>query len=201
MWSLGTYSDTVREIVDEAQARAIIVGLRAGVNYARAAVNYLTPTTLSEAFLATPIGLLIRWASPDYANQLLSDHKKAALKAIDDTVPLIDKLAGEWWNGAATGIPAPDGTATWTEWKRKAGLIASALQAYVAYQPTVGPNLVRLVADLTITVVNCVTNPEKCLKGPGIPSLPIPTWAWVGAGAVALLGGAYVFNTFAPRRR
>lgn len=203
MRQLGDVSGSLRQFVDETQARAIVAALRQGVTLATQAVNYMTPTTLSEAFLATPIGWLVRWASPEYAAQLISDHKKAALKNIRDTIPLIDKLGGEWFQAAKTGIPAPDGTDNWIEWKRKAGLIADALQDYVEYQSDASLifNLPQFVADLVISTANCVTNPEKCMDGPGIPDLPIPWWVWAGAGGVALIGGAYVFNTFAPRRR
>lgn len=194
---LGEGPSGIREFVDEASARAIVAALRQGVTLSTQAVNYLTPTTVSELFLSTPLGWLIRWASPEYAQQLVSDHKKAALKNIADTNKLIDKLAGEWFQAAKTGIPASDGTATWTEWKRKARIIADSLQAYAEYQSDASLvyNLPRLVADLTISVVNCTTNPERCMEGPGIPDLPIPGWVkWIGAG-VAAVGGAYVFNT------
>jgi hypothetical protein len=200
MWRLGGIYEGIKETVSEAQARAIVAGLRQGASIATTAVNYLTPTTLSEAFLATPIGWLVRWASPEYAAQLISDHKKAALKNIADTIPLINKLDGEWFQAAKTGVPASDGTATWTEWRRKAILVANALQAYVEYQSQ-PLNLVRLAADLVISVVNCATNPGSCMEGPGIPKIPIPWWIWAGAAGGALLGGAYIFNTFAPRRR
>lgn len=200
MWRLGGVYDNVKEVVNEAQARAIVAGLRRGVTLATAGVNYLTPTTLSEAFLATPLGWLVRWASPDYAAQLISDHKKAALKNIADTVPLINKLDGEWFQAAKTGIPASDGTATWTEWRRKALLIADALQDYVSYQSQ-AMNLIQLAGDLVISTVNCVTNPGSCMEGPGVPDIPIPWWVYAGLAGVGLIGGAYVFNTFAPRRR
>ena len=97
--------DTIREIVDEAQAHAIIYALREGVKLARNAVNYLTPTTLSEAFLSTPLGWLIRWALPDYAEQLLSEHKQSALGNIANTIPLIDKLDTVWFNAAKNSDP------------------------------------------------------------------------------------------------
>lgn len=191
----------VREFVNEASARAIVAALRQGVTLARNAVNYLSPTTLSEAFLATPIGWLIRWASPDYAEQLLSDHKRSALKNIADTIPLIDKLDGVWFQAAKSGTPSPDGLSTWSQWRENAWLISDALQDYVTYQRDASLlfNAPKLISDLVISVVNCVTNPERCMEGPGIPDLPIPDWVkWLGVG-VALVGGAYVYNTFFGR--
>lgn len=191
----------IREFVDEAQARAIVAALRQGVTLARASINYLSPTTLSEAFLSTPLGWLVRWASPEYAEQLLSDHKKSSLKNVADTVPLIDKLDGVWFDAAKTGVPSPDGLATWSKWKENAGLVADALRAYVQYQrdASLAFNAPRLIADLTISIVNCITNPERCMEGPGIPKLPIPWWVtWAGVGA-ALVGGAYIYNSFFRR--
>jgi hypothetical protein len=195
--------DTIKEIVNESQARAIVYALRQGVTLARNAVNYLSPTTLSEAFLSTPLGIVIRWASPSYAEQLLSDHKRAALKNIADTNILIDKLAGEWFDAAKTGIPAPDGTDNWTEWRRKAMLIADSLQDYVEYQSDASLiyNAPQLISEFVISLVNCATNPTACMEGPGIPKIPIPWWAWAGGIGVAAIGVSYVFNTFAPRRR
>lgn len=192
-------ASAIRETVDEAQAKAILAGLREGVAVARFAVNNLTASTVGEVFLNTPIGQLIRWASPEYAEQLVSDQKKAALKAIDDTNGLIDKLASEWWNGAATGVSAPDGTATWTEWKRKAAVIADSLQDYVQYQVggSMLTNLPRLVADLIIRTVNCLTDPASCVP----PVSAWPWYLWAGAGAIGLFTGAYLVNTFAPRRK
>lgn len=198
MWALGDASSAIREIVDEAQARAIIAALRKGVTLADAAVYALTPTTLPEAILDGPLGPLIRWASPEYAASLISDHKKAALKAIKDTIPLINKLEGEWWQAAKTGVPASDGTATWTEWKRKALLVAEALQSYVDYQ--IGAswiNLIQLSKDLVVRSANCTIDPASCVPPPS----SWPWYVWLGAGSAALLGGAYLFNTFAPRRR
>ena len=189
----------IREFVDEAQARAIVAALRQGVAIATNAINYLTPTTIFETFLATsPLGWLVRWASPDYANQLISEHKKSALKNVADTIPLIDKLAGEWFEAAKTGIPAPNGLATWTKWRDNAQLVANALKDYVKYQVSASVyfNAPKLIADMVITAVNCATQPERC--GEGLPTVPdlVPWWVkGIGVGA-ALVAGAYVFNTF-----
>ena len=159
-------------------------------------MNYLTPTTILETILAwTPLGWLIRFAAPEEAEEALSDHKRSALAVIANTVPLIDKLAGEWFEAAKTGVPASDGTATWTEWRRKALLIADSLKAYVQYQQSasIAFNAPRLLADLVISFVNCTTNPLQCAGR--VPEV-LPWWVnGLGIGA-ALLGGAYVYNTF-----
>lgn len=193
--------DTIKEVVNEAQARAIVYALREGMKLARNAVNYLSPTTLPEVLLATPWGWAVRWAFPDVAARLVSEHKQAALKNIADEAPRIDKLAGEWFQAAKTGIPSPDGLRTWTQWRENAWWIADALQDYVKYQSNASVlfNAPQLIVDLVISTVNCATNPLAC-AGRGLPQLPIPGWVWAVAAGAALIGGAYVFNTFAPRR-
>lgn len=195
----GLGADTgIREFVNEAQAKAIVAALRQGVTIANNAINYLTPTTIFETFLAwTPLGWAVRLASPEYANQLISEQKGSALKNVADTIPLIDKLGGVWFEAAKTGISAPDGLSTWTKWKENAELIADALKSYVDYQASAAVyfNAPKLIADMVITVVNCITQPEKC--GVGLPKTPdlVPWWVkGIGIGA-GLVAGAYVFNT------
>lgn len=194
-----------KETINTSQGYAVIAGLQAAYVLAETTIKRLTPTTLTEAWLMyTLVGQLVRMASPQRADQLLSDHKKAALANIWKDHDRITDLRTRLWEAAQKG-QLPDGTAyNWTKWKTQAQTIAEDIAAQVQYQveTNVFTNLLRLIADMVISVVEAfdeATDPDK--------PLVLPWYVWAIGGVVALGAAAYVVNTarslvpMPPRRR
>lgn len=171
------------EVVDEARAKIAIEGLRQALRAATIAVNSLTPTTLPEAFLNTPLGIVIRYLSPDLAASMISDHKKAALKALQVDGQRIDRLAGEWWDAAKRGQDADGATFSWSIWVDYARTILSDIVAQVKYQAgaNVFVNAARFISDVVATIVKMVVNAEL----PKVPASAVPWWVWAAGGVVA----------------
>lgn len=196
------------ETVDEAKAWAVIRGLQQGYMLAEQLILRLTPQTLTEAFLSSPAGLLIYAAlhagDAKKAEELLSTQKQAALKAVRMNNARIVSLRTTLLTAAKTG-KFPDGRPySWTQWKGFAKDVADDLRAQVAYQTenTYLVNVLKLLADMTITVVKVV---DKAADIPTTPPSRWPWWIWAGGGLAGLGVLAYTTNTFrallpAPRR-
>lgn len=205
----GTPGERLLEVVDEAKAWAVIQGLQLGYQAAEQIVLRVTPQTLSEAYFATPVGLVIYAAlhagNARKAEELLSDQKRAALAAVRMNHDKIVKLKTVLFEAAKAG-KFPDGRAySWTQWRGFAQDITNDLLAQVKFQGTNTylVNVVKLLGDMVISTVKVV---DKAADIPTTPPSKWPWWIWAGGGLAGLGVLAYATNTFrtflpAPRGR